>query len=39
MEGVNFGSKVLKTFVNGNLVYDEGEFDETIRGERLTFNR
>ena len=39
MEGLNFGSKVLKTFVNGHLAYNEGSFDESKKGERLRFNR
>jgi Cdc6-like AAA superfamily ATPase len=39
LEGVNFNSKVEKTFVNGHLVYDNGIFDETQKGEALTFNR
>ena len=39
MEGVSFGSKVVKTFVNGHLVYDDGKFDESQKGERLLFNR
>ena len=39
MEGVSFGSKVEKTFVNGHLVYDQGRFDESQKGERLLFNR
>lgn len=38
-EGTTFKSKVVKTFVNGNLVYDNGNFDETNKGERLKFNR
>ncbi len=37
-EGTTFKSKVLKTFVNGTLVYDNGTFDENYRGKRLTFN-
>ncbi len=36
-EGTVFDSRVEKTFVNGHLVYDNGEFDENVRGERLTF--
>ena len=36
-EGVTFKSKVLKTFVNGRCVYDEGKFDESVKGQRLTF--
>jgi dihydroorotase len=39
MEGVNFGSAVKKTLVNGQLVYDDGRFDEAIKGKRLMFNR
>ena len=38
-EGTTFGSSVLKTFVNGNLVYDEGTFDNNVRGKRLIFDR
>ncbi|KAL9648235.1 hypothetical protein ABK040_009239 [Willaertia magna] len=38
-EGHTFKSKVVKTFVNGHLVYDQGKFDESIKGERLLFNR
>lgn len=38
-EGTNFESKVLKTFVNGHLVYNEGAFDESVKGQRMLFNR
>lgn len=38
-EGESFDAKVLKTFVNGHLVYNEGNFDESVKGSRLTFNR
>ena len=38
-EGTTFRSSVLKTFVNGNLVYDEGDFDNNVRGMRLIFDR
>ena len=38
-EGYNFTSKVSHTFVNGNLVYKYGVFDESIKGKRLRFNR
>lgn len=38
-EGHTFKSKVLKTFVNGELVYDEGAFNESVLGQRLKFNR
>jgi dihydroorotase len=36
-EGTTFSSRVTHTFVNGRLVYHEGQFDEQIRGERLLF--
>ena len=38
-EGETFKSSVEKTFVNGNLVYDNGTFDEQTRGMRLEFDR
>jgi dihydroorotase len=38
-EGTTFSSKVVKTFVNGTLVYDNGEIDENYRGQRLLFDR
>lgn len=38
-EGTSFSSKVTHTFVNGNLVYQNGTFDESNCGMRLTFNR
>ena len=38
-EGQLFQSKITQTFVNGNLVYDNGVFDETKKGVRLTFER
>ena len=34
-----FQSKVLKTFINGNLVYDNGIFDDTKIGMRLQFSK
>ncbi|MEZ4800637.1 MAG: amidohydrolase family protein [Flavobacteriales bacterium] len=37
-EGHTFNSKVEKTFVNGNLVFDNGKWSD-IRGMRLQFNR
>jgi len=39
LEGELFNSKVIKTFVNGNLVFDNGTFNESIKGKRLNFNR
>lgn len=38
-EGREFQSKVEHTFVNGEMVYDRGTFNENVRGERATFNR
>jgi len=38
-EGHTFKSSISKTFVNGHLVYDNGTFNETQFGQRLTFNR
>lgn len=33
--GTTFQTKVIQTFVNGNLVFDNGCFDETCKGEAL----
>ena len=38
-EGVTFQSKISHTFVNGNLIYNKGEFNDNIKGKRLEFNR
>ena len=38
-EGQEFSNKITHTFVNGNLLYNEGTFNEEIKGERLVFNR
>ena len=38
-EGTEFSSTITHTFVNGNLMFDNGKFNEEIKGERLTFNR
>lgn len=38
-EGTNFKSKITHTIVSGNLVYNNGEFDESNRGQRLIFDR
>ncbi len=38
-EDNQFQSKISHTFVNGHLVYDNGNFDESIKGERLSFER
>lgn len=36
-EGYRFGSRIKYTFVNGQLVYNDGTIDEKVRGKRLTF--
>jgi len=36
-EEMSFDFRVLKTWVNGNKVFDEGKFDEQVRGKRLFF--
>ncbi|MFP4557477.1 MAG: dihydroorotase [Bacteroidales bacterium] len=38
-EGETFGSKVTHTFVNGRLVYEDGVFNETVKGMPLEFDR
>mgnify|MGYP006279381277 CR=1 FL=1 len=38
-DGVQFNSKITHTFVNGNLVYENGKFYEHVKGKRLIFNR
>ena len=39
LENFTFSASVQKTMVSGHLVYDDGAFNETIKGKRLTFNR
>ncbi len=39
LEGETLKTTVCQTFVNGNMVFDSGEFHEKIKGERLTFDR
>jgi len=38
LEGTTFTTKVIQTFVNGNLVYDKGAFNESIKGMALQVN-
>ena len=38
-EGTTFSSTILTTFVNGNPIYNNGSFNDEIKGERLIFNR
>ena len=38
-DGMEFSNQVMATFVNGNLVYANGEIVSGIQGKRLMFNR
>jgi dihydroorotase len=38
-EGHTFGTSVTHTFVNGNLVFENGRIDGSFRGSRLLFDR
>ena len=38
-EGTTFSSTITHTFVNGNLIYNNGIFNDDIKGKRVTFNR
>ncbi|MCK4562943.1 MAG: amidohydrolase family protein, partial [Flavobacteriaceae bacterium] len=38
-EGTKFHSTITHTFVNGNLMYNQGAFNDNIKGKRLVFNR
>jgi dihydroorotase len=39
LEGFTFPMSVTHTFVNGHLVYGNGQWDESQQGQRLQFNR
>jgi len=38
-EGQSFRARVIKTIVNGTIVYDDGVINEDYRGQRLMFDR
>jgi len=38
LEGTTFHAAVQQTFVNGNLVYDHGRFNEAVKGMALTIS-
>ncbi len=38
-EGVTFSSSITHTFVNGVLMFDQGSFNNIVKGKRITFNR
>jgi dihydroorotase len=39
LEGFNFPATITHSFVNGHLVYGNGVWDESQKGQRLLFNR
>ena len=39
LEGKQFPASITHTLVNGNLVYANGVFDESVKGQRLQFAR
>jgi dihydroorotase len=38
-EGHTFPASIKYTLVNGNVVYENGIVNDTLRGQRLSFNR
>jgi dihydroorotase len=36
LEGTTFKTNITHTFVNGNLIYDNGKFNETVKGQALS---
>ena len=38
-EGTTFDSKIVRTFINGHLAYENGNFSAERKAKRLTFNR
>lgn len=39
LEGFTFPAAVTHTFINGHLVYENGKWNESKKGQRLKFNR
>ena len=39
LENFTFPASIEKTFVNGNMVYGNGVWDESVKGKRMLFNR
>jgi dihydroorotase len=37
-EGIEFTHQIEKTFVNGQLAYNQGAINPDVRGKRLMFN-
>lgn len=39
LEGWRMNGEILRTFVSGHLAYENGVFNESVKGKRLSFNR
>lgn len=39
LSGMHFPASIIKTMVNGNIVYENGQVNESYTGQRLLFNR
>lgn len=39
LEGESFPALITHTFINGNLVYGNGQWNESVKGKRILFNR
>ncbi|HEY6064502.1 MAG TPA: dihydroorotase, partial [Chitinophagaceae bacterium] len=39
LENFEFPASITQVFVNGNLVYNKGVWEESIKGQRLKFER
>ena len=39
LEGCTFGNAVYMTLVNGQIAYENGNVNHSVRGERLEFER
>ena len=39
LENMEFPASITHTFVNGNLVYEDGKWNESQKGQRLRFER
>ena len=39
LENFRFPASITHTFVNGHLVYQNGEWDGSVKGRRMEFNR
>lgn len=38
-EGTTFSHSITHTFANGHLIYQEGKFDESVKGQALRYSR